>query len=186
MESELTFLKKCSQIIFTARVDQGAEQGTTAVLWQSLNSGAAPPGVCLGGSSSPVWSISVSWQPVAPSLPAHQSFLSITTWIWVLCTWIQSCNTQKPPGQLDPGAPDPLTPPPMGKSDGVNLPSHYQLEGVMGWRRKEIALLNFSLSSRNPYNGFRSAWMYLDALRWFCDFFFCKLTVCQGLMGFQV
>lgn len=41
-----------------------------------------------------------------------------------------------------------------------------------GMKGKKIALLNFSLSSRNPCNGFRSAWMYLDALRWFCDFFF--------------
>lgn len=43
--SEMTFLKKCSQIISTARVDQGSL--TEFEQWAAL------PGVCLGGTSSP-------------------------------------------------------------------------------------------------------------------------------------
>lgn len=163
----------------------GAGQGATTVLWQGLNSGAAPPGVYLGGTSSPASSIRVSCQPVAPSLPTQLSFLAIKTWIWVVCTWIPSWNTGRQPGYLDPGA---------AKCSWVfhfNCTVHVEIWWCQssislsagrsyGMKGKKIALLNFSLSSRNLYNGFMSAWMYLDALRWFCDFFFCKLT---GLSG---
>lgn len=106
-------------------------QGRSGFFGRVWTVGSSSWGV-FGGISSPAWSLSVSWQPGAPSLPTHQSFLAITTWIWVLCTWIPSWNTQRPPEQLYPGAPDPLPAPSTWSSDGVNLPSHFQLEGVMG------------------------------------------------------